>query len=67
MMRVLEAFGYTPGYLGLEIQSQGQVLSHLADVALNPLHLEYPEWYAKFDLQPKKWLPYGSVCWKKWK
>lgn len=53
-IRVLEAYGHTPGHLGLKIQSQGEVLLHLADVALHPLHLEYPEWYAKVDLQPEQ-------------
>jgi len=51
-IRVIEAYGHTPGQLGLEIQSQSEVILHLADVALHPLYLEYPEWYAKVDLQP---------------
>ncbi len=51
-IRVVEAFGHTPGHLGLEIESQGEVLLHLADSALHPLHLEHPQWYAKVDLDP---------------
>lgn len=53
-IRALEAFGHTPGHLGLAIQSQGDVLYHLADAALHPLHLEHPEWYARVDIQPDR-------------
>jgi len=53
-VKALKAFGHTPGHLGLEIRSQGQMLLNLADVALHPLHLEYPEWYAKVDIQPER-------------
>ena len=53
-IKVIEAFGHTPGHLGLEIQSQQEVLLHLADVALHPLHLEHPEWYAKVDINPEQ-------------
>ena len=53
-IHAVKAFGHTPGHLGLEIQSQGEVLLHLADVALHPLHLEYPEWYAQVDIQPEQ-------------
>jgi len=53
-IQVIEAFGHTPGQLGLEIHSQGEVLLHLADTALHPLHLEHPEWYARVDIQPEQ-------------
>ena len=53
-IQVIEAFGHTPGHLGLEIQSEGEALLHLADVVLHPLHLEHPEWYAKVDIQPEQ-------------
>ena len=53
-IRVIEAFGHTIGHLCLEIQSQGEVLLHLADAALHPLHLEHPEWYARVDIQPEQ-------------
>lgn len=51
-IRAIEAFGHTPGHLGLEIQSEGEVLLHLADSVLHPLHLEHPRWYANVDIQP---------------
>ena len=53
-IQVVEAFGHTPGHMGLEIQSQGEVLLHLADAALHELHVEHPEWYAPVDMQPEQ-------------
>ena len=53
-IKVIEALGHTPGHLGLEIQSQEEVLLHLADVALHPLHLEHPKWYARVDTNPEQ-------------
>ena len=52
--RVIEAFGHTVGHLCLEIQSQGEMLLHLAGAALHPLHLEHPDWYARVDIQPEQ-------------
>lgn len=53
-IQVVEAFGHTTGHMGLEIQSQGEVLLHLADAALHEIHLEHPEWYAPVDMQPEQ-------------
>jgi len=53
-IQVLEAFGHTPGHMGLEIQSQGEFLLHLADAALHELHVEHPEWYALVDMRPEQ-------------
>ena len=53
-IQVVEAFGHTPGHMGLEIQSQGQTLLHLADAALHEIHIEHPEWYAPVDMQPEQ-------------
>jgi glyoxylase-like metal-dependent hydrolase (beta-lactamase superfamily II) len=53
-IQVVEAFGHTLGHMGLEIQSQGEVLLHLADAALHEIHLEHPEWYAPVDMQPEQ-------------
>jgi glyoxylase-like metal-dependent hydrolase (beta-lactamase superfamily II) len=53
-IQVIEAFGHTPGHTGLEIQSQGEILLHLADAALHELHIEHPEWYAPVDMQPEQ-------------
>ena len=53
-IQALESFGHTPGHLGLEIRSQGEVLLHLADVALHELHIEHPDWYAPVDMEPEQ-------------
>lgn len=53
-IQVIEAFGHTPGHMGLEIRSQGEVFLHLADAALHELHVEHPEWYAPVDMQPEQ-------------
>lgn len=52
-IRVIEAYGHTPGHLCLEIRSQGETLLNLADSVLNPLHLEHPEWYSRIDVHPE--------------
>ena len=53
-IQVIEAFGHTPGHMGLEMQSQGEILLHLADAALHELHVEHPEWYSPVDMQPEQ-------------
>lgn len=53
-IQVIEAFGHTPGHMGLEIQSQGEALLHLADAALHEIHVEHPDWYAPVDMDPKQ-------------
>jgi glyoxylase-like metal-dependent hydrolase (beta-lactamase superfamily II) len=53
-IQVVEAFGHTLGHMGLEIQSQGEILLHLADAALHELHVEHPAWYAPVDMQPEQ-------------
>ena len=51
-IQVIDAFGHTPGHLGLEISSEGDKLLHLADSALHPLHIEHSDWYAQVDILP---------------
>lgn len=51
-IRTIEAYGHTPGHLGLEIHSQGETLLNLADCALHPLHLAHPDWFAEVDILP---------------
>ena len=53
-IRVIEAYGHTPGHLGLEISSQGETLLNLADSVLNPLNIEHPEWYSRVDVHPEQ-------------
>ena len=53
-IEVIEEFGHTPGHLGLEIQSQGETLLHMADAFLNEIHVEHPVWYAPVDMNPEQ-------------
>jgi glyoxylase-like metal-dependent hydrolase (beta-lactamase superfamily II) len=53
-IRAFDAFGHTPGHMGLEIRSGGQMLLHICDVALHPLHLEHPDWLPGFDMLPEE-------------
>jgi glyoxylase-like metal-dependent hydrolase (beta-lactamase superfamily II) len=48
-VRVIEAFGHTPGHLALEIQFRGETLLHLADAAHHALHLVHPDWHTIVD------------------
>jgi glyoxylase-like metal-dependent hydrolase (beta-lactamase superfamily II) len=53
-IQAIESFGHTPGHMGLEIQSEGEVFLHLADAALHELNIEHPQWYAPVDMQPER-------------
>ena len=46
--------GHTPGHIAVEISSYGEKLLCISDVALHPIHLEMPEWYAAVDLAPEQ-------------
>jgi glyoxylase-like metal-dependent hydrolase (beta-lactamase superfamily II) len=61
-IQVLETFGHTPGHMGLEIQSQGEVFLHLADSALHELHVEHPDWFAPVDMQPEQMVATRYKC-----
>ncbi|MBC8050157.1 MAG: MBL fold metallo-hydrolase [Chitinophagales bacterium] len=50
-IRVIEAFGHTPGHLALNIESGGKRLLAWADSAHHPvISLERPDWTLKFDM-----------------
>ena len=49
---MLPAPGHTPGHVALAIESEGEMLLHLVDTALDPLHLEHPGWIAEFEFDP---------------
>jgi glyoxylase-like metal-dependent hydrolase (beta-lactamase superfamily II) len=46
--------GHTPGHLAVVLESGGEQLLFLADVALHPIHLEEPDWHPAFDLLPEQ-------------
>lgn len=52
-IRLIPAPGHTPGHLALLLSSDNQQLLNLGDAALDPLHLQYPEWDNGFDLDPE--------------
>ena len=47
--RVIPAPGHTPGHLALLLESEGQQLLNVGDAAVDPLHLEHPDWQNGFD------------------
>ncbi len=52
-IRAIPAPGHTPGHLVVEVSSGGKLLLYVGDTALHPLHLEHPEWFSIYDLQPE--------------
>jgi glyoxylase-like metal-dependent hydrolase (beta-lactamase superfamily II) len=52
-IRVIATSGHTPGHLALEISSGGEILLHISDVVIYPLHLEHSDWTPAFDLLPE--------------
>ena len=51
-IRVIAAPGHTPGHMALVISSGGEQLLCISDVAIHPIHLEQPDWYAGVDFAP---------------
>ena len=50
-IRLLPAPGHTPGQLAVEIGSRRGAL-YLADVVIDELHVEHPDWVMSFDDEP---------------
>ena len=48
----LGAPGHTPDHMALAVASDGALLLHLVDVALDPFQLTHPDWVAAFDYDP---------------
>jgi glyoxylase-like metal-dependent hydrolase (beta-lactamase superfamily II) len=46
--------GHTPGHICVRVASDTQVLFHLSDALIHPLHLEHPEIVPVFDLMPEQ-------------
>lgn len=51
-IRVMSAAGHTVGQTAVHIQSDGEQLLFLADVALHPIHVEHPDWVSRMDADP---------------
>ena len=51
-IRVVAAPGHTVGQTAVQIESDGEQLLFLADVALHPIHVEHPDWVSRMDADP---------------
>jgi glyoxylase-like metal-dependent hydrolase (beta-lactamase superfamily II) len=43
-IRLLAAFGHTPGHLAVEVASSDASVIYLSDAVFHPLHVEHPDW-----------------------
>ncbi len=51
-LEIVEAFGHTPGHIGVTITSGSEQLYHFVDIAHNHvLSFAHPEWVLQFDVQ----------------
>ncbi|HET8629821.1 MAG TPA: MBL fold metallo-hydrolase [Thermomicrobiales bacterium] len=53
-IRAVAAPGHTPGHLALLLTSAGERLLYAADIALHPVQLAHPDWYAAVDALPEQ-------------
>lgn len=52
-IQTIPAPGHTPGHVAIEVHSRNETLLHLVDLVFLPIHIERPEWYTAFDLDPE--------------
>ena len=50
----IAAPGHSPGHMVLAISSGSERLLYISDTALDPIHLEQPDWHPAFDLAPEQ-------------
>jgi glyoxylase-like metal-dependent hydrolase (beta-lactamase superfamily II) len=43
-IRVLAAFGHTPGHIAIEASSSDESVIYIGDAVFHPLHIEHPDW-----------------------
>ena len=36
--------GHTPGHMAVSVASEGELLLHISDAAVHPVHIEHPDW-----------------------
>ncbi|MCB0036582.1 MAG: MBL fold metallo-hydrolase [Anaerolineales bacterium] len=53
-IQMISASGHTVGHMAVHITSAEEQLLYLADVALHPIHIEYPDWYGRVDHDPEQ-------------
>jgi glyoxylase-like metal-dependent hydrolase (beta-lactamase superfamily II) len=53
-IRVLAAFGHTPGHIAVEASSSDESVIYLSDAVFHPLHIEHPDWLpdARYIVDP---------------
>jgi glyoxylase-like metal-dependent hydrolase (beta-lactamase superfamily II) len=51
-LRLVPAAGHKPDHAAVRVTSGGEGLLHLADGAVHPLFLEFPDLYSGYDLDP---------------
>lgn len=64
-IRALPTPGHTVGHMALEILSQNEHLIYMADTALHPVHIEYPDWYARVDQSPEQTIATRRALYKR--
>jgi len=53
-IRMIAAPGHTPGYVVIEISSNGEKLMYIGDLIYDPKDIENPDWHSVFDFDPKQ-------------
>lgn len=53
-IQMMSTAGHTVGHMAVHLKSAGEQLLYLADVALHPIHIEYPDWYGRVDHDPEQ-------------
>lgn len=53
-IQMISASGHTVGHMAIYITSADEQLLYLADVALHPIHIKYPDWYGRVDHNPEQ-------------
>ena len=51
-VRTIPAPGHTPGHVAVEVSSGEETFLYLVDLVFQPIHVERPEWYTAFDIDP---------------
>jgi glyoxylase-like metal-dependent hydrolase (beta-lactamase superfamily II) len=53
-IHAIPAPGHTPGQMAVAVVSGDDELLYISDAALHPIHLEQPDWYPVYDLDPEQ-------------
>ena len=50
----VDARGHTPGHMAVSIISDNNQLLCVGDTVIHQIHMEHPDWYIKYDLDPEQ-------------